>query len=399
MKKQMQRNIWLMYLISGSSWVRFFIPVLALFYIASRVSLEQFTFIMGIFSLSILLLEIPSGVLADIIGKKKTIILAKICFIIELFLVAFYNGFWVFFIAKIISGIGVSLVSGADQAILYDSLKRIKREDEYKKISGIFSTITNAVMAFAFIIGAFLFTINPKLPAIASIPFTGISLIAAIFLTEPYAAQKVVGLKKSYSHLKGGLIYFWQHSYVKYIVLYSWPIAATIAMMLSISSAYHEAILIPISLMGVIVFIGSMLTAYSAKKTHDTEEKYGERKMLTAIQVAMIAAVLGMSLMITYIGVLFYWIICFMAGFFEVLINHYTNKHIETSHRATMLSIKNFFDNLAIFLFFPVIGFITKYKSMNTAFLFWGISLIIFVIALWIYSRTLRIKAHIKKCV
>lgn len=398
MKKQMQRNIWLMYLISGSSWVRFFIPVLALFYIASQVSLDQFTIIMGIFSLAILLLEIPSGVLADLIGRKKTIILAKICFLIELILIAFYNGFWIFFIAKIISGIGVSLVSGADQALLYDSLKRMKKEKEYKRIAGIFSTITNAVMAFAFIIGALLFTINPKLPAMASIPFTAVSLIAALFLTEPYKMREVIGFRKSFLHLKQGLIYFWHHSYVKYLVFYSWPIAATIAMMRSISSAYHEIILIPISLMGVIVFAGSLLTAYTAKKTHSVEEKHGEKKMLLMIQLSMIFAVFGMSLMINYIGVVFYWLICFMAGFFEVLINHYTNKHIETSHRATMLSVKNFFDNLAIFLFFPLLGYFIKEKTMSAAFMFWGILLVVFVVGLWIYARTLNIKVHRKIC-
>ena len=65
------KNIKLICIISSLMWMRFFIPVLALFYIASKVSLDEFTIIMSVFALSTLILEILSGVIADIIGKKK----------------------------------------------------------------------------------------------------------------------------------------------------------------------------------------------------------------------------------------------------------------------------------------------------------------------------------------
>ena len=77
-KKKFEKNINLNYIISSLMWGRFFIPVLALFYIASQVPLEQFAIIMSVFSLSILLLEIPTGVLSDLIGRKKTLLLSRI---------------------------------------------------------------------------------------------------------------------------------------------------------------------------------------------------------------------------------------------------------------------------------------------------------------------------------
>ena len=399
MKAQMQRNIILTYLTAVLGWARFYIPVLALFYIASQVSLEQFTIIMSVFSLSILVLEIPTGVIADLLGRKNTLLISRFFYVIELFLIAFYNGFWVFLIAKIISGVGVSLWSGSEEALIYDTLKRAKREKEYKKINGIIHTISNVAMAIMFVIGGFLFAISPKLPAIASVPFAVLGFALTFFLTEPYKSKRTATLKNSIKHMKEGAVYFWHHSYVKYLTFYSWPIAATIAMMLSISSAYHQSIMIPVAVIGVIVMMGSLLTAYAAKKTHYWEELYGEKKMLLFIQLLMIFAVCCMSLMINYIGAIFYLIICFGAGLFNVLISHYVNQHIKTSNRATMLSIKNFFDNLAIFIFFPILGYIIKYKSMSAAFVFWGISLVILIVALWFYSKKLRMEAHRKKCV
>ncbi len=181
---------------------RFFIPVLALFYVASQVPLEQFAIIMGVFSLSILLFEIPTGALADLLGRKRTLLLARSMYIVEIFLIAFFDGFWIFFVAKIISGLGVSLSSGTGQAMLFDTLKRQKREDQHKKISGKMLTITNISMAFVFIIGAYLFSLSPKLPAIVSLPFVVFGFFLTFFLEEPYKIKKKFNVKSYIKHIK-----------------------------------------------------------------------------------------------------------------------------------------------------------------------------------------------------
>jgi len=349
----LKNNIPLIYVIGSLMWMRFFIPVLALFYIASKVPLEQFMLIMGVFSAAIFLFEIPSGVVADILGKKKTLLLSRFMYIIEIFLIAFYDGFWVFLIAKIISGIGVSLSSGADSALLYDTLKKLGREKEHAKISGNLHTVTNISMAFVFIIGAYLFSISPKLPAIVSLPLITAGFILTFFLVEPYHSKKKLTMKNSWNHLKEGLIEFKKNDYVKWLVFFSLPVATFVNIFYSISSAYLEAVLIPVSLIGVIAFISSMVAAYMSKNAHKLENKIGDKKSLLLIQMLTISATISMSFMIPYIGAFFYLLVPFVAGLFMVLINHYMNEHISTTHRATLLSIKNFGNNIGMTIMFP----------------------------------------------
>jgi MFS family permease len=391
MKKLYERNIILSYIISSLGWGRFFIPVLALFYVASQVSLEQLGIIMGVFFLVILLLEIPSGVVADLLGKRNVIIIAYATFLIELILIAFFNGFWIFLIAKIISGIGVSLSSGAHQALLYDSLKKLKREDEHKKIAGNKLAIINVSMAFVFIIGAYLFTISPKLPAIASIPFTAAAFIVAFFYTEPYKNKRKLNFKNSFLQFKEGMTYFWNHSYLKYIAFLTLAAAAPITILQSYSSAYFEIILIPIALIGVIAFIASMISAYVAKKANQIEEKIGEKKSLFLIQALIVIAAMTMALMLPYYGFLFYFIVAFVYGFANVIINHYVNQHIETSHRATMLSINNMFRSIGIFILMPFTGYLIKVKSMSFSFTTIGIIILVYFIVLYIFSKSLKL--------
>jgi MFS family permease len=385
--KLFERNITLNYIISSVSWGRFFIPILALFYIASKVSLEQFTIIMAVFSLATLVFEIPTGVIADLLGKKNTLLLSRAMYIIEIFLIAFFNGFWIFLVAKIISGIGVSLSSGTNQAIVYDSLKKIKRENEHKKISGIANTVSKISMSFVFIIGAYLFTLNPKLPAYVSLPFMVLAFVLTFFMTEPYKPEKKFTMKNSLEHLKQGLTYFKGNYYLKYLAMLTLLVGATISMMLSLSSKYFELILIPITLIGVVSFVTTLISAYTAKKASYFEEKIGEKNSMYIILVLTCISIFLMSFMLPYLGLLFFAFIPFVQGFYEVIIGDYVNRHIDTAHRATMLSINNMFDNIGIFVLFPIIGILNKQYSMQISLLAFSIFIFVFCIFLIVFYR------------
>jgi len=391
MKRISDRNIPLMYLIDSLTWGRFFLPVLALFYIASQVPIEQFTLIMGIFALVILAFEMPSGVIADLLGKKKTMTLGFFLYVFELFLIAFFDGFWIFLIAKITSGIGVSLTSGATEAFVYDTLKKDKREKEHKRISGNMQTIANISMAIVFIIGAYLFTIHYKLPAIVSLPFTFMGFLLTFFLIEPYERKKKTNFKDSYKHLKESLIFFRKSGFVKYITLISLFTGATISIIMSLSSAYFEKIFVPIAFIGIISFVSSLITAFTSKKAHKIEKKLGEKKSLFFIQLIILLGIFSMALLVYYYGFLFYFLIPFVAGFYLVITNDYINQHIGSKHRATLLSVKNFFLNLGIFILFPLVGYLTKFKSMSFSFWIFGLIILVGYFVTWILSKEWKI--------
>ena len=386
-KKLFERNISLGYIIGALMWGRFFIPVLALFYIASQVSLEQFTIIMAVFSLSTLLLEIPTGVVADLLGKKKTLLLSRGMYIIEIAIIAFCDGFWPFLIAKVISGVGVSLGSGTNSALVYDTLKKLGREEEHKVVSGKAQFISNIAMAFVFIIGAYLFSYYYKLPAYVSLPIVALGFILTFFLKEPYEPVKKFNIKNSILHLKEGISYFFKKPYLVYLAFFTLIIGSINSMMLSLSSSYLQNILIPISVIGIIAFIANLLSAYSSKRAHKWEEKIGEKKSLILIQFIVLVSVFCMGLLIPKIGVLFFLLIPFIDGFYGILLSDYTNRHVEHSHRATMLSINNMFDNIGIFILFPILGYSIKVGGMSFSYLYLAGFILIYVIGLYFYSK------------
>ncbi len=396
-QKRLERNIVLQYIIASLMWMRFYLPVIALFYIASQVSVAEFAIILAVFSAVILVFEIPSGVIADFLGKRSTLLISRFLYLVELYLVAFHNGFWIFLVAKIISGIAVSLTSGTDSALLFDTLKRLGRESEHKKISGRVYTISAISMACMFIVGAYLFSLSPKLPAIVSIPFVGAGFILTFFIVEPTSIVKEFTFRNSWRHFKDGLRLFWMNPYLKYLAFYSLIIGTAFEIALSLSSIYYAWVLIPVSLIGLLASIGSLFTAFASAKAHRIEERLGEFRSMILIMGVVLLGIFLLSFGVPYWGAALFMLLPFIQGFYTVLLNDYTNRHVGDSHRVTMLSINNMFDNIGVALLFPIIGAITKAYSLRVSFIVLASIIAVYLIVLLIIFLPVIRVLHDKK--
>ena len=109
---------------------RFYYPVFTLLFLDFGLSLSQFAILNSVWALTIVLFEIPLGGLADTIGRRKIVILSAILLNIELLVWLFapiHGGdtlFMFFLVNRIISGLCEAASSGADEALVYNSLKK-----------------------------------------------------------------------------------------------------------------------------------------------------------------------------------------------------------------------------------------------------------------------------------
>lgn len=135
LKKIARRNLRAFIVFRMFFTARFYYPVYALLFLDYGLTLEQFGILNGIWAVTIVVLEVPSGAFADTLGRKKLLIVTGICMMLEMLvlLVAPINGgtlmFVLFAANRILSGIAEAAASGADEALAYDSLKAAGQED------------------------------------------------------------------------------------------------------------------------------------------------------------------------------------------------------------------------------------------------------------------------------
>ncbi|HLD25330.1 MAG TPA: MFS transporter [Patescibacteria group bacterium] len=150
------------------------------------LSFTEITLIMGVGLLVGLLLELPSGALADLIGRKKTVIIGRVFGVIGFSLYSFADNFWLFLLAAIFYHANWAFESGALSALLYDSLKENGKEKEwYQKTESNTFFLCTIGMAAASILGGFLFRYDIHLPYVADVIVSVGALIGVFYLEEP----------------------------------------------------------------------------------------------------------------------------------------------------------------------------------------------------------------------
>lgn len=341
---------------------------------------------MGVFSATILILEIPSGILADRIGKRNTLLISRFLYVVEVALLAFSNGFWPFLIAKVVSGVAVSLSSGTSQALLYDSVKRFDNENNFRKIYGTQKLISYVSMGFVFVIGAYLFTLNTKLPAYASLPLLFIGFVLTFFLKEPYPVSKNVD-ESSFDYLREGIKIFKRHPLLTSLVFIGLPIFIINDVSLANSSAYFALVFVPVGLIGLVNFLINGFASYLARHAEEFLSFLGKKVVYLTIGISILSCFL-LGLTLPYVGIIFFFFIAGSLALYDVFLEDYSNKRILSKYRATSLSLKNMIVNLGLFFGYLLFGLISNY-SINYSFYALGFVLIVFSSGVYFWKKTL----------
>ena len=113
--------------IAAASWV----ALLAL----RGFSLLQIGMLESIFHIVSLCFELPSGIVADVFGRRKTLIASQIASLISGTLMIFSTGFATTALALGCSALSYNLASGTREALAYDSLKQNGDEGFYARFS------------------------------------------------------------------------------------------------------------------------------------------------------------------------------------------------------------------------------------------------------------------------
>ena len=103
-------------------------PIAILFFQDNGLNLKEVMILQGVYSFAVAIMEIPSGYIADVFGRKHTLSAGAILCFLGFLIISLSFSFWYFLIGEIILGIGSSFISGSDSALLYDSLSESKKE-------------------------------------------------------------------------------------------------------------------------------------------------------------------------------------------------------------------------------------------------------------------------------
>lgn len=347
---------------------RFFIEfkslyaVVQLFYLSRGLNASEVIYLSLVWSATTLFGDLPSSIIADRFGRKKTIILGIFLTAVSTSILFFAEGFWQIIPVHIIGALGVSFFSGADQALLYDSVKEIGQEKSINRIAGKYFASASLPKIIIPLLGSYIARnlLPQQFLILVVIDFIGMIMALAIsaFLTEPRINHE---LKTNSEYLKTGVKLILQDKTLLKFALNK-------MMVLQAAFVYWRIYQILLQNAGMpIIYLGVVYTVFQGITfaTHWNTEKV--QKIMGSVNFVLIPQILG------FVGILFSifstnLVIIFIACVAVILVGTFRDPffmtqmqaRIPSSNRATATSALNTIKNSSDIPILLLIGYLAS---------------------------------------
>jgi MFS family permease len=352
------------------------------------LSMEEILITEAIYSLAILIAEVPSGYFADRVGRKISIILGALFWIIGISFYAFFGGFFWISIGALFWGIGSSFNSGANEAMLYETLMQLGREKEYKKVQGNIFFYGRIAAVIGSVSAGFMAAGDLKIPAYATLLAVIVWFFLSLSLKE---TRHELEEKEAWQHFKRILKESLLHDkQLRYFLLFT-AIGGFFAIEFWLAQKYWGFLGVSIVYFGLLVAGMNIFSAFASKYAKEIENKIGEKEALLVIPIVpIIVWFIFANVSVLWIIPLFF-ITTGLRGFMVPVFNDFIQKHSTFDRRATIMSVKSLLEKMVFFVFAPLLGAVTDVYSIQTAFLIIAGILAVFAAASLFTLRRVKI--------
>ena len=358
---------------------RFYYPVFTILFLDYGLTIEQFSILNTVWAITIVCAEVPSGALADLLGRKRLLILTSLLMIVELSVIAFVPianisiVFWAFLVNRVLSGLAEAMASGADEAIAYDSLlaegnpahwpRVLSVQMRVKSLAGVISTTLGAMLYDPSLVNRLLALVGfeAQLDQQTTMRFpvylTLLLALLAFWTTLQMKEVEEEAKEKSQVTLatiwEAGLLTLQAGRWILKtplalaVILFGMMYDHVLRLIITLTSQYFRLISLPDASFGAIMAALTLLGLVVPKLAEVMVARFSPVQNCGWLALLTILTLLGLTGFIPYLGVIpiaMVMIGLMLTAFFT---SHYLNDITSSEQRATVLSFKGLAFNLA----------------------------------------------------
>jgi len=375
MYRSVSANIHYLYLIKLSKWLMLIMPVVALFYNDNGLDSYDIYLLQAVYSFSVALFEVPSGYMADIIGRRTSLIIGSFLGTIGFVVLAASSSFIGFLSAEIILGLGGSFISGSDSALLFDSLAVMKRQNYYLRYEGRITALGSLAETIAAVGGGLLAAwLSYRAVYISQAIIASIAIPASLLIIEPQR-QRLIAQPSIKQILKiSHYALFKNKELSSTIVMSSVTGLATLCMAWTsqvyfVTVGFNELQITPLW-----VLLNLTVAIISAKAV-SVVTRIGKRKAIIVIMIFMPLGYILLGALPLFPALVSLYLFYMIRGYATPMLRDLTNQHCSSEIRATVLSLRSLLVRISFSISGPLIGSVTGISSLSTALIIFGIIL------------------------
>lgn len=383
----MNHNLYRLYIIKASKWLMLYMPIVVLFYSENGLSMQDIFYVKSVGSISIILFSIPTGYFADVWGRRKTLIIGSMLGAIGYIGYATASTFWQFATSEAFLGMGVGFISGADSALLYESLKEAKQEKQYSKYEGYLISVGNFAEAVGALAGGFLASYSLRLPSICQ-AFIGLAAVPAAWsLIEPQHERR---LDKGGFRAIGTIIQrsLFTRGPLRINLMLSSIIGCSTLTMAWFVQPYFKSIHLPIGWYGVCWTVLNLTVGLVSMYAYRIKLKLGHSLTVVLVSLVLNALYLLTGSLLNPWSLTFIYLFYIIRGIATPVLKDLINQATDSETRATVLSIRDLMIRAMFSIIGPILGWVTdKYTIQQALISSGGVFLLLSAIILLFYFK------------
>ncbi|MFC1659266.1 MFS transporter [Pseudomonadota bacterium] len=316
-------------------------------------------------------LEIPTGALADRFGRKNIIVLGKIFTFTAFLFIYLRRDFLDLFTAYSFWGMARTLISGSGEALMYDNMKYYNIHNDYAKYEGKSFGIRTISFASSAFLASYIINFGYDAIILSTMIPCFCQIVLMLTMRDEYKSNKKMQklTSKYFITLKNGFKYAFKHRVIMKFMFFAALFSATI----EIVEQYYELFLYHISNNLNLVPILMGMQAISVGLCSFYLTKYFANKKVFSIMLLLVfgcfslfVAFVFYNLQISYTGSVIFWVL--VAISYHV-IDSRRQIMIPSKIRATVNSVTGFLFGIAGVLGVFVFGYISKLTAYKVGFL------------------------------
>lgn len=348
-----------------------------LFLLYRGIELYQIAILIAFWSILTILLEIPSGALADKWSRKNMLVLSalftSLCYVTWLF----SSNFWLFLIGFTFRTLSGTFESGTMEAYVFDFLKQNRKEEEFEKIWGRGQACLSIGIAVALSLGGFLSTYSYELVVALSALSPLFTLATSLLFPQVYPVT-LIGEKSYLSILKDGIKKAFSNTVLVRVFLYSAIVYAALGILdeydqVMLSSWFNMSKTFIGIWLATAIGISSLSGLYAHKLKHMGWGLLNTIAAVSGILLTIICLFNTKPLLGTF---LIFWTSSVMIN---VLTQGIIQREIPSRERATITSVNSLVTEIGAVVLGLSFGFIANRYSIQIGYGFYGIVIITYL--------------------
>ncbi|WP_270577104.1 MFS transporter [Caldifermentibacillus hisashii] len=344
--------------------------IFALFAFENGLSITQLMLIGTISGITVILTEIPTGIISDKYSRKISFLISAILRLISIILYIFGS----FYIGSVFMALGAVFSSGTDSAYLYDLLKKYNQENEFQEIDGRIRSYTFYYMGFVAVISGFLYDLNIYIPFFATIGTFVIAIVITIFLEDDKTISKSNKSKGHFEILKLSITMLKTPKIFDVTFLFVF-----IMSIIQIIKGYDQPFMYEIELsstqFGIVFFVLSAIAGFFSKRSKRITLKLKNHSTNTLV-LGLGILTLSLFFINNLWGIIILITLSIIRGISGPYFYTKLNNNIPSENRATLISCASLLVNLVMAVMSPLTGLIADNFGLKFTYLF--ISCIVF---------------------